>query len=139
MKKLLLLFYLFIPSIIIFAQEDFSQDIYNSLEGIWNSPSDGDMDIILNITSTGKFTLSITPSFNFTNQMTREHSRALKKLMPEAGYFKIIDIPNQNEPFNVKMEILLNGELSTNDLEINENRIFIINTNSNLSELFLSR
>ncbi len=139
MKKLLLLFYLFIPSIIIFAQEDFSQDIYNSLEGIWNSPSDGDMDIILNITSTGKFTLSITPSFNFTNQMTREHSRALKKLMPETGYFKIIDIPNQNEPFNVKMEILLNGELSTNDLEINENRIFIINTNSNLSELFLSR
>ena len=139
MKKLLLLFYLFIPSIIIFAQEDFSQDIYNSLEGIWNSPSDGDMDIILNITSTGKFTLSITPSFNFTNQMTREHSRGLKKLMADTGFCKVIDIPNQNEPFNVKMEILLNGELSTNDLEINENRIFIINTNSNLSELFLTR
>ncbi|MDK2818369.1 MAG: hypothetical protein KFW21_02835 [Spirochaetota bacterium] len=138
MKKILL-FYLFIPSIIIFAQEDISQNIYTSLEGIWNSPSNGDMNIILNITSKGEFTLSITQSFNFTNKMTREHSKAMKKLIPETGYFKIIDIFNQNEPFNVKMEILWNGELSTNNLEINENKIFIINTNSNLSELFLSR
>ena len=146
MKKMLLIAYLLLSSTITFAQEDLSQEVYKSLEGLWNTPSDGDMDIILNVDNKGDFTLSIIPAFEFTNMTTAEQSKIIDENVVEEGYFKVIKNLLQDTTNNIlsaSMEILLNGELTTNDLVITSNQVFIINTNDStnntLKELFLLR
>ena len=142
MKKTLLTAYLLLSSTIIFGQEDYSQEVYKSIEGIWNTPSEGDMDIILNVDNKGDFALSIIPAFEFTNMTTAEQSQVIEESVVEEGYFKVLQTLQQDTENNIlsaNMEILLNGELTTNNLIITSNQVFIINTNDNLKELFLLR
>ena len=147
MKKLLLVACLLISSIIIFGQEKVSlqvdnlqhpsvfQEVYDSIEGVWNTPSEGDMDIILNVDTTGAFTISIIPAFEFTNMTIIEQEQIIQDSVVENGYFKVIHTINQNLQSNsisANVEILLNGELSTNNLEITFDKVFILNTNKNI-------
>ena len=147
MKKLFLIASLLIFSTIIFGQEIVSlqvdnlqhpsvfQEVYDSIEGLWNTPSEGDMDIILNVDTTGEFTLSIIPAFEFTNMTILEQEQVIQDSVVENGYFKVIHTLDQNLPNNsisANVEILLNGELSTNDLEITFDKVFILNTNNNI-------
>ena len=169
MKKLFLIASLLTSSIIIFGQGSISlqasniktldTEVYKSIEGLWNTPSDGDMDIVLNVNHIGEFTLSIIPAFEFTNITIAEQSQIIKENVVEKGYFKIINTIHQditNNIISANMEILLNGELSTNILEITFGKIFILNadntndnigtnnstnstTNNMIKELFLLR
>ena len=147
MKKLFLIASLLIFSTIIFGQEMVSlqvdnlqhpsvfQEVYDSIEGLWNTPSEGDMDIILNVDTTGAFTISIIPAFEFTNMTILEQEQVIQDSVVENGYFKVIHTLDQNLPNNsisANVEILLNGELSTNDLEITFDKVFILNTNKNI-------
>ena len=147
MKKLFLIASLLIFSTIIFGQEIVSlqvdnlqhpsvfQEVYDSIEGLWNTPSEGDMDIILNVDTTGAFTISIIPAFEFTNMTILEQEQVIQDSVVENGYFKVIHTLDQNLPNNsisANVEILLNGELSTNDLEITFDKVFILNTNKNI-------
>ena len=147
MKKLFLIASLLISSIIIFGQEMVSlqvensqhpsvfQEVYDSIEGVWNTPSEGDMDIILNVDTTGAFTISIIPAFEFTNMTIIEQEQIIQDSVVENGYFKVIHTINQNLQSNsisANVEILLNGELSTNNLEITFDKVFILNTNKNI-------
>ena len=147
MKKLFLIACLLISSIIIFGQEIVSlqvensqhpgvfQEVYDSIEGVWNTPSEGDMDIILNVDTTGAFTISIIPAFEFTNMTIIEQEQIIQDSVVENGYFKVIHTINQNLQSNsisANVEILLNGELSTNNLEITFDKVFILNTNKNI-------
>ena len=144
MKKLFLIASLLTSSIIIFGQGSISlqasniktldTEVYKSIEGLWNTPSDGDMDIVLNVNHIGEFTLSIIPAFEFTNITIAEQSQIIKENVVEKGYFKIINAIHQditNNIISANMEILLNGELSTNILEITFGKVFILNTNTN--------
>ena len=111
------------------------QEVYDSIEGVWNTPSEGDMDIILNVDTTGAFTISIIPAFEFTNMTIIEQEQIIQDSVVENGYFKVIHTINQNLQSNsisANVEILLNGELSTNNLEITFDKVFILNTNKNI-------
>ena len=147
MKKLFLIASLLISSTIIFGQEMVSlqvdnlqhpsvfQEVYDSIEGLWNTPSEGDMDIILNVDTTGAFTISIIPAFEFTNMTIIEQEQIIKDSIVEKGYFQVLNTINQdlkNNSISANVEILLNGELSTNDLEITFDKVFILNTNKNI-------
>lgn len=158
MKKLFLIACLLLSSMIIFGQESISLqasniqsldvEVYKSIEGLWNTPSEGDMDIVLNVNHIGEFTLSIIPAFEFTNITIIEQAQVIKESVVDNGYFKVINTIYQDIPNNsilADMEILLNGELSTNILEITFSKVFILNTNTNNStnnnprDLFLLR
>ena len=150
MKKLFLIASLLISSMIIFGQEivsiqvdnmqhpSVSQAVYKSMEGLWNTPSDGDMDIILNVNPKGEFTLSIIPAFEFTNITAIEQSQVIKEHIVEKGYFKVLNTLHQditNNIISANMEILLNGELSTNNLEITFSKVFILNSDTNTNNI----
>ena len=153
MKKLFLIASLLISSMIIFGQEivtiqvdnmqhpSVSQAVYKSMEGLWNTPSDGDMDIILNVNPKGEFTLSIIPAFEFTNITAIEQSQVIKEHIVEKGYFKVLNTLHQditNNIISANMEILLNGELSTNNLEITFSKVFILNSDTNTNNIVKS-
>lgn len=133
MQYLILSMFIIISYTSSFGQE--SQKIYQSLQGVWNGASQGEMDIIFTIDNQGAFALSIIPAFEYTNMSSAQQSNIIAEYSLETGYIKVL---KTFTTVNSEMEILLNGELTTNILEINANSVFIINSNNN-KELFMQK
>ncbi len=123
--KLLFLSILFCFNII-FAQQ-------NALTGVWNANSEGDMDIAISVDETGAFDLAILPAFEFDNMTEEEQMAIISEYTSTKGHFKVLD----SSITPVQTEILLNGEFSTNFLEITPTHIYIIKDES--KELFMSK
>lgn len=136
MKFLLNIVLLFCMSTSLFS----TQEAYQLLNGLWNAESDGDMDVILNVDMQGKFELSVIPAFEYTNMSAAEQSNIIQEFVSTEGYFKILKVLSPiDNGILTESEILLNGELSTNIINLTENKVFIYNTNSKSQEIFMKK
>ncbi|MGL4388926.1 MAG: hypothetical protein ACRCTJ_06005 [Brevinema sp.] len=145
MKNLFFLFFgigvlLSHPSILIFAE---NKDIYTILEGIWQSPAEGELTAYFNFNNKGNFTISVVPDFEYDKLTAEQQEEVIKQNTADIqGYIKIIKplshLPHQ-QGLGAEAEIYLNGEKSTNNIDVTETKIYTYTSNESDKVIFAEK
>lgn len=128
MKKVLIMSFF----IVSFSFADY-QNVYENLVGVWVSPEEGELTTYLTFSTNGTFTIHFVPQFESEAVSKSQEGKALSKHLKDlyshgSGYIKILTTNNNvndQKIFAAHVEMSLNEELSTNDIDITENEIYI--------------
>lgn len=114
-----LIVFLFLMTANISAQED----PYQHMHGIWHLPTpEADIELIIDFQEQGNFSLFIYHgSIEDIQKLTPRKLKEIKSTMPIPGYLKIL----KNEGKKLHTEVLINEEVSTNLLEVEQDMIYI--------------
>lgn len=118
---------LIISVFFIATQISAQEDPYQYMQGIWHLPTpEADIELIVDFQEQGNFSLFIYHgSIEDIQKLTPRKLKEIKSTMPIPGYLKIL----KNEGKKLHTEVLINEEVSTNLLEVEQDMIYII-TNS---------
>lgn len=117
--KYVLIVFLFLMTANISAQED----PYQHMQGFWHLPTpEADIELMVDFQEQGNFSLFIyNGSIEDIQQLTPKKLKEIKSGMPIPGYLKILGSDGRK----IYTEVLINEELSTNLLEVDQDTIYI--------------